>query len=103
MLLAVFRTRVRPEVADEYQAELERIWTIAKEQPGFISAKSYLGDDGDEVGIQEWESPEHLKAWHEHPEHLEARRRGREEFYQDYTIYICDQPRKYEFFREETP
>ena len=99
MLVAVFRTRVRPEVATEYQMEHERIWRIAKEQPGFISSKTYYGDDGDKVSIQEWESPEHLRAWRDHPDHLEARRRGREEFYQDYTIYICDEPRKYEFSR----
>lgn len=99
MLVAVFRTRVRPEVANEYQAEYERIWKIAKEQPGFISSKTYYSDDGDKVSIQEWESPEQLRAWRDHPDHLEARRRGREEFYQDYTIYICDEPRKYEFSR----
>ena len=99
MLVAVFRTRVRPEVANEYQVEFERIWKIAKGQPGFISSKNYYSDDGDKVSIQEWESPEHLRAWRDHPDHLEARRRGREEFYQDYTIYICDEPRKYEFTR----
>lgn len=99
MLVAVFRTRVRPEVADEYQAELKRIWKIAIAQPGFISSKTYYSDDGDAVAIQEWESPEHLRAWHDHPEHVEVRRRGREEFYQDFTIYICDEPRKYEFSR----
>lgn len=99
MLVAIFRARVRPEVANEYQAEHERIWRIAKEQPGFISSKTYYGDDGDKISIQEWESPEHLRAWRDHPDHLEARRRGREEFYQDYTIYVCDEPRKYEFSR----
>ena len=99
MLVAVFRTRVRPEVATEYQAEYERIWKIAKEQPGFISIRTYYSDEGDKVSIQEWESPEQLRAWRDHPVHLEAQRRGREEFYQDYTIYICDEPRKYEFSR----
>ena len=103
MLLAVFRNRVRPEVTDEYQTELERIWKIAKVQPGFISDKTYFSDDGDAVGIQEWKSPEHLRAWRDHPEHVKARRRGREEFYQDYTIYICDERRKYEFSRKKTP
>ena len=99
MLVAVFRTRVRPEVATEYQAEYERIWKIAKEQPGFISIKTYYSDEGDKVSIQEWESPEQLRVWRDHPVHLEAQRRGREEFYQDYTIYICDEPRTYEFSR----
>lgn len=103
MLVAIFRTRVRPEFADEYQAELERLWRIAAKQPGFLSTRKYYSDDGEALSVQEWESPEHLRAWRDHPEHAEARRRGREEFYQDFTIYICDQPRKYEFFREETP
>lgn len=99
MLVAVFRTRVRPEVADAYQAELSRIWEIAQDQPGFLSRKTYKGEDGDTVSIQEWESLEHLRAWRDHPAHAEARRRGREEFYENFTVYICDEPEKYEFVR----
>ena len=102
MVVAIFRTRVRPEVIDEYQAELTRIRKIAAEQPGFLGAKKYYGDDGDALSIQEWESLDHLKAWRDHPEHAAVRRRGREEFYQDFTVYICDEPRKYDFFREES-
>lgn len=100
MIVAILRTRVRPEVADEYKAECARIREIAHKQPGFISQNSYYNDDGEKIGIQEWESPEHLQAWRVHPDHLEAQRRGKEEFYQDYTVYVCNEPRKYEFFRE---
>ena len=100
MLVAILRTRVRPELAEEYQAEFDRLWEIAKHQPGFISRKSYFGEDGETVSIQEWESPEHLQAWRDHPEHVAIQKRGRAEFYQDYTVYICDQPHKYEFARD---
>jgi heme-degrading monooxygenase HmoA len=100
MIVAIFRTRVRHEVADQYKVECARIREIAHKQPGFISSKSYYNDDGEKIGIQEWESPEHLRAWRDHPDHLVAQRRGKEEFYQDYTVYVCNEPRKYEFFRE---
>ena len=99
MLVAVFCTRVRPELIEEYEVELERIWNFAKDQPGFISSKSYFSDDGEKVSIQEWESPEHLRAWRNHPEHAEAQKRGRDEFYQNLKVYICDKPRTYGFSR----
>ena len=36
------------------------------------------------ASLVEFESPEHLRAWREHPEHREAQRIGRERFYEEY-------------------
>lgn len=100
MLVAIFRSRLRPNLGEEYQACNQRMNEIARSLPGFISVKGFVASDGERVSVHEWESPERFRAWVEHPEHLEAKMRGRQDFYEDYTCYICDAPKVYGFSRE---
>jgi heme-degrading monooxygenase HmoA len=72
MVVVVFRARIRPEFKDEYYALADRMAEIARSLPGFISWKGYHAEDGERVSIHEWETPEQLRAWREHPEHLNA-------------------------------
>lgn len=97
MIVVVFRARIRPEATRDYYALAEEMAGIAGSLPGFISYKGYFADDGERVSIHEWESAEHLKAWREHPEHVKAQERGRREFYEEYTLYVCDQPHESRF------
>ena len=99
MLVAVFRSRLRPNLGDDYLACNERMREIATSLPGFISVKGFVATDGERVSVHEWESPEQFRAWVEHPEHLEAKQRGRLDYYENYTCYICEKPRVYGFER----
>jgi heme-degrading monooxygenase HmoA len=74
---------------------------IATSMSGFVSYKAYTSTDGERVSIHEWESAEHLRAWREHPEHKKMQAFGRENFYREYTLYVCDSPRESGFTREE--
>jgi len=97
MIVVVFRARIRPEAEEAYYALAEEMAAIARSLPGFISYKGYFAEDGERVSIHEWESAEHLRAWREHPDHVKAQERGRREFYEEYTLYVCDQPRESRF------
>jgi heme-degrading monooxygenase HmoA len=97
MVVVVFRSRVREERAEEYSRRADEMWQIAKAMPGFISYKSFTAPDGERVSIHEWESAEELKAWREHPEHRRMQAFGRQEFYNEYTLYVCDSPRESRF------
>lgn len=99
MVVVVFRSRLRESNADAFQALAERMHALASAMPGFISYKVYVGEDGERVSIHEWESAEHLRAWREHPEHRQAQAMGREEFYSDYTLYVCEDPRTSRYTR----
>ena len=99
MILVVLRSRVRPEAADAYSRLANEMREIARTMPGFISVKSYFAEDGEKVTVHEWESAEHLQAWSEHPEHLKTKQRGREEFFEDYTVFTCDDPKISPFSR----
>jgi heme-degrading monooxygenase HmoA len=97
MVVAIFRSRIRSENAETYYALADEMARIAKSLPGFISWKAYVADDGERVSLHEWESAAHLKAWREHPDHMKAQARGREEFYEEYTLYVCNDPRESRF------
>jgi heme-degrading monooxygenase HmoA len=98
--VAVIRARLRPDIAAEYYLLADRMGEIARSMPGFISWKVYHAEDGERVSVHEWESPEQLKAWREHPEHRRVQKLGREKFYEEYTIYVADRPRESRFKRD---
>lgn len=100
MVVVIFRSRIREERAGEYYRQAEDMSKIARTMPGFISYKAYTAPDGERVSIHEWESAACLKAWREHPEHVKMQAFGRENFYEAYTLYVCESPRESRFVRE---
>ena len=102
MFLVVFRNRKRTHVdSAAYSADAIRMEQLARAQPGFLSFKSYTADDGEVIALSEWASAEAARAWGSQADHTRTQARGREEFYQDYTLYTCDNPRTHRFERPE--
>jgi heme-degrading monooxygenase HmoA len=67
--------------------------------PGFLSYKVYVSEDGERCSIIEFDSAEHIAAWREHPEHLQAQRKGRERYYQEYSLLVAEPFRESRFAR----
>jgi heme-degrading monooxygenase HmoA len=88
MIVTVFRSRVKPEMLPEYMQWVRRMGELARTMPGFISHKGFFADDGERVTIVEFESEEAQKAWARHPEHVEAQKKGRKDFYLEYSVQI---------------
>ena len=89
MIVTVFRSRVKPEVQQEYMQWASRMSALAKEMPGYISHKGFIGEDGEKVTIVEFESEETQRAWALHPEHVDAKKKGRKDFYLEYRVQVC--------------
>ena len=94
MVLAVFRSRLRPENADGFEALADEMMSLAKSMPGFLSYKVYQSEDGERCSIIEFDTPLHLKAWREHPPHRAAQKRGREHFYESYSLHVSEPDRE---------
>ncbi len=98
MVVIVFRSRLRPGIDP---APLEpvgaRMYELASAMPGFISYKDFAAPDGEAVSIVEFESLETLAEWRNHPEHLEAQRLAREQYFAEYQIHVCTPVRSYRF------
>jgi heme-degrading monooxygenase HmoA len=102
MFLVVFRNRKRADVdAAAYAADADRMAQLAAAQPGYIAFKSYAADDGEVVAISEWRDETSARAWGRHEEHWSVQGRGREDYYESYTLFACAEPRVHHFERRE--
>lgn len=90
MIVTVFRSRVRPEAQDEYARWAKRMSELAVKMPGYVSHKGFAAPDGERVTIVEFESEEAQRAWATHAEHVEAKKKGRADFYLEYRVQICN-------------
>jgi heme-degrading monooxygenase HmoA len=102
MIVTVFRSRLVPGVDDEYGPVADRMDELAATMPGYISHKGFLAEDGERVTVVEFESEEGVRAWRMHPEHVEAQRKGRQIYYSEYRIQVCEVVREASFKREES-
>ena len=89
MVITVFRSRLKPEAQEEYMACASRMSELARKMPGYISHKGFVAEDGERVTIVEFESEEAQRAWSLHPEHVEAQRKARTDFYSEFCVQVC--------------
>jgi heme-degrading monooxygenase HmoA len=101
MIVTVFRSRLMPEVGDDYEAVANRMNELAATMPGYISHKGFVAEDGERVTVVEFESEEGMRAWRTHLEHIAAQRKGRQVYYSEYSIQVCEVVRSGSFKREE--
>lgn len=90
MLLTVFRSRLRSENQEEYLSWASRMSLLVAKIPDYVSHKGFVSADGERVTIVEFSSEEGMKAWATHPQHLEAKKKGRESFFSEYRVQICN-------------
>ena len=98
MFLVVFRSRKRTDIDQPaYDTQADAMDALARQQPGFLSFKSYAADDGEIVAISEWVDESAAKAWGRVAEHQVAQSDGRAKWYAEYTLFACDNPRVHHF------
>jgi heme-degrading monooxygenase HmoA len=95
----VFRSRLRDDAGPDYGPMAKRMLDLAQAMPGFRSFKSFTAPDGERVMLIEFVSDEAVRAWRDHPEHREAQRRGRSDFYAEYRLQTCELLRESAFSR----
>lgn len=69
---------------------------LAATMPGYVGFESARNEDGFGIAVSYWESEEAIANWKRQAEHLIAQRRGREEWYTDYTVRVAKVTRSYE-------
>ena len=99
MIVTVFRSRLMPGVREDYVTLVDRMVELASAMPGYISHKGFFAEDGERVTIVEFESEDAQRAWRMHPEHRDAQRQGRENYYESYSLQICEVKRETKFDR----
>lgn len=92
---AVF-TSVRADADPAYDEAAARMLTLARSQPGFLGAESARGEDGLGITVSYWDSLEAIAAWKAHPDHARVQAAGRERWYRNYRVRVCQVVREVE-------
>lgn len=89
MIVGIFRSRLIPDVQDEYGPMARETGELVRSIPGYISHKLFMAEDGERATIVEFESEEAVHEWKIHPRHLEAKKLGFTKFFSAFKYQIC--------------
>ena len=85
----IFSSKLRSG-AEGYEKTAERMVELVSARAGFLGMRSFRKDTGEGVTISYWENREAIQAWREDPEHQEAMRRARSEWYESFDLEIAE-------------
>jgi len=88
--VVLFRSRLRKDAGPDYQATADEMVALARRMPGFVAFRAYEAADGERLAVSWWEDQEAIRAFHEHPDHREAQRRGRADWYESFELEVAD-------------
>ena len=92
---AVIFTSVQTENIQGYSEMAELMETLAKQQSGFLGIESARNEIG--ITVSYWQNLESIKNWKANLDHLNAQKKGREQWYSYYKVRICKVEREYDF------
>ena len=92
MFVVIFRARVA-SLDDEYFRTAERLKELAFQEYGCQDFFSVTEGD-QEVSISYWDTLQQIRDWKECPEHVTAREKGRQQWYQSFSVEVCEVVRK---------
>lgn len=96
-MVVIFRNRLREGVEPAYGERAEQIYKLALGMPGLLATKDFVAEDGERLTIVEFRSAEELEAWRVHTEHQAVQKQGRESFYTEYSLQVCELVRESRF------
>ncbi|MFD9904676.1 antibiotic biosynthesis monooxygenase family protein [Streptomyces sp. NPDC059063] len=86
---------LRTEGDQGYGETAERMEELVADVPGFLGADSAATPGGLGITVAYFRDLEAIKAWRDDPEHREARKRGREEWFERYVVHVGKVERSY--------
>ncbi len=88
-IVTVFRSRLTQEHEPRYREEAAAMARLAAGMPGLVEFKSFTADDGERVTLVTFRDEDSQAAWRNHPEHRRAQRRGRSDYYAEFSLQVC--------------
>ncbi len=94
----IFTARRNEQTGDGYDETADRMFALAREQPGFLGFDK-AHSDGVSITVCYWEREEQIVAWKAQADHLAAQREGRARWYDAYELRVARVERAYGFER----
>lgn len=92
---AVIFANQRTPGDDGYGTTADRMVALASQQPGFLGIESTRDEAGFGITVSYWESEAAIAAWRADAEHADARRDGRERWYEHFELRVAKVERAY--------
>ena len=92
----VIFSAVQSETIEGYAETALRMESLAKTMPGYLGIESARNKDGFGITVSYWESEEAIAQWKREAEHLDAQRRGRNDWYERYQVRVAKVERSYQ-------
>lgn len=102
-MVTIFRNRLKPGNVEEYYQWAGRISALAMTMPGYLSHKTFAAEDGERVTVVEFADEASQRGWATQAQHVEAKKKGRESFYTEYSLQVCSVTRESRFTAEANP
>ncbi|WP_437086281.1 antibiotic biosynthesis monooxygenase family protein [Streptomyces sp. enrichment culture] len=96
--VAVFTT-VRTQEQDGYRETNARMEELVKDIPGYLGMDHAQTPGGLGITVGYFRDADALTAWRTDAEHRAAQRRGRDEWYERYTLHVAKVERSHGFVR----
>jgi heme-degrading monooxygenase HmoA len=84
----IFASRSSADTAG-YAEAAQRMVELAARQPGFLGVDSTRGPDGTGITVSYWVDEDAVRAWRADVEHTEARRTGRQRWYDEFSVRVA--------------
>lgn len=92
---AVIFSAQRTQCDDGYSQMASRLEKLAETMPGYLGIASARNDDGFGITVSYWRSKKDIARWKQQADHLEAQRRGRRDWYEEFDVRIAKVERSY--------
>ena len=89
-IVTVFRSRLTDTAGDDYETTADALLARARRQPGFVDFKTFAADDGERVSLITFADRTSHDAWRRDAEHVAGQQAGRDRFYSQYQIQVCE-------------
>ncbi|HDR6297451.1 antibiotic biosynthesis monooxygenase [Bacillus cereus group sp. RP37] len=94
----IFTSNLSNDTAD-YSTVADKMEELTKQQPGFLGVESARDHSGLGITISYWESLAAIENWKQNALHKEAKKRGREQWYENFHLRICLVEKEFKFHR----
>jgi heme-degrading monooxygenase HmoA len=98
MVHTLFYSRFRPDIdSAAYGADALRMKSLAEQNPGFVSLKTFTADDGERLTVVAFETLAHQNDWRRQTDHVVVQKKGRDQYYASYRIVVAEETRSREW------
>lgn len=93
MFVVIFRAKTA-KLDDEYSKVAQKLRDLALSEFGCLDFHT-VTQGSTEIALSYWPDQEKIRIWKQHSDHLIAQELGRQNWYESYSVQVCEVKRQY--------